>query len=153
MAQSITTHNAEGNAIFNSEIPDRQRDYPIPLGRMTLLYSTHNMPEDVKAEKDIDQYLVDREGGFGPGVACPPSGSAASILHIAPGLKSPMRKQPTIGVFYVLEGVMMLHLDGGESRKFKAGDSGVLRGANHSWSNETPDGGWAKIINFSQSIK
>lgn len=146
MSQFITSHHADGSANFNEQAPDQQKEFPIPLGKMTLLYSTHNMPEDVSGVRDIEQYLVDREGGFGPGVACPPGGSAASILHIKPGLKSPMRRQPTIGVFYVLEGEMVLHLDGGDSRRFKAGDSGVLRGANHSWSNETPGEGWAKIV-------
>lgn len=152
MAQFITTHNADGKAIFNNKI-EQQKDFPIALGRMTLLYSTHKMPENVDTQEDTEQYLIDREGGFGPGVACPPGGTAASLLHFAPGLKSPMRRQPTIGVFYVLEGELVLSLGGGELRRFKAGDSGVLRGANHSWSNETPDQGWAKVINFSQSIQ
>lgn len=153
MSQVITTHNADGRAVFSSKVPEQQNDFPIPLGQMTLLYSTHTMLEVINTEQDIDNYIRDRVAGFGPGVACPAGGTSGSILHLAPGLKSPMRRQPTIGVFYVLAGELMLHLDSGESRKLKPGDSGVLRGGMHSWSNETPDGCWAKLINFSQSIE
>lgn len=153
MSQSITTHDTDGKAVFCDRGEEQRKDFPIPLGRMTLLYSTHQMPENISTEQDIDKYLRDRESGFGPGAACPVGGTAVSILHFAPGLKSPMRRQPTIGVFYVLSGELLLHLDGGESRKFQAGDSGVLRGANHAWSNETPGDGWAKLINCSQSIE
>ena len=153
MSQIITTQNSDGKAIFSNKISEEQKDLPIPLGRMTLLYTSHSFPPNLSKEDDIDQYAHDRAHGLGPGVACPPNGTSASILHMAPGLKSPLRRQPTLGVFYVLEGVITLYLDGGESRTLRAGDAGVIRGSMHSWSNDTPGGGWAKLLSFSQSIK
>lgn len=150
MAHFITTHGADGKTVFSNKTATKQNEFPIPLGSMTILYSTHKFPESLDKEQDLEQYARDREAGFGPGVACPPGGTCGSILRLAPGLKSPMRKLATIGVFYVLEGEVTLHLDGGETKVFRTGDSGVLRGAMHSWENTTKES--ARLISFSQSI-
>ena len=123
----------------------------MPLGSMSFLYASHSFPPDISIEEDINAYAISREKGLGPGVACPPGGTAVSIIEIAPGLSSPMRKMPTLGVFYVLEGEVRLHLDGGDARLLKAGDSGVIRGSAHSWVNETPNDGVVKLLSFSQS--
>ena len=139
MSQIVTTHDANGKAVFSSSIPEQQRSFPIPLGRMTLLYTTHRSPPNVNTERDIDQFAHDRTDGLGPGVACPPGGTSASILQMAPGLQSPMRRIATLGMFFVLEGDIALLLDSGESRKFTAGDAGVIRGGMHSWRNETAE--------------
>lgn len=147
----LVDHN--GKAVFSSKIPETQKHADVPIGKFTLLYTTHTLPAQISDEKDIDQYIYDREHGLGPGVACPPGGSCANILHMAPGLKTPLRKLPTLGMFYVLEGNITLHLDSGEERKMKAGDAGVIRSAMHSWTNETPSGGWAKLLAFSQYVE
>ena len=153
MSQIITTHDANGKAIFSSKLPEQQHSFPIPLGNMTMLYTSHSFPPNVNSDQDMDQYAIDREKGIGPGVACPPGGTGVSIISMAPGLKTPLRRLPALGVFYVLEGQVILHLDSGESKMVKAGDVGVIRGAMHSWTNDTPNEGWARLLSVSQSIE
>lgn len=148
MSQTITTHDASGKAIFSTK--GGLKTNPMPLGQSTLLYSTHTPTPDIITEADIDRYLQDQTSGFGPGVPCPASGSSVSIVEVAPGLSSPTRKLNTLGVFYMLGGEVKLLMDGGEERVLKKGDSGVLRGAAHSWNNESRE--WAKMIAFSQGL-
>lgn len=149
MSQFIATHDASGKAVFSSKAADLQPN-PMPLGTSTLLYSTHSPTPSVKTEADIEQYLHDRTAGFGPGVPCPPNGSSVSVIEVSPGLASPMRKLGTLGVFYVMEGEVKVILDGGEEKVLRKGDSGVLRGAAHSWKNES--GEVARLIAFSQGL-
>lgn len=148
MSLSITTHNTAGKAIFSTK--GSLQTTAMPLGKSTLLYSTHSATPDITTEEDIAQYLHDQTAGFGPGVPCPADGSSISVVEVAPGLASPMRTLNTLGVFYMLEGEVTLVLDGGEERVLRTGDSGVLRGAAHSWKNES--GGWARLIAFSQGV-
>ena len=148
MSQGIATQTPSGSATF---IPNTTlKSNPMPLGKSTLLYSTHTPTPSTTTEEDITCYLHDQTAGFGPGVPCPANGSSVSIIEIAPGLSSPMRKLNTLGVFYMLEGEVKLVLDGGEEKLLRAGDSGVLRGVGHSWVNE--GSGWAKMIAFSQGL-
>lgn len=148
MSQFITTHDAAGKATFSSK--GNLTTNTMPLGKSTLLYSTHTATPNTITEADLDQYLKDQISGFGPGVPCPDGGSSISVVQVAPGLASPMRSLNTLGVFYMLEGEVKLVLDGGEERVLKKGDSGVLRGAAHSWKNEGKE--WAKLIAFSQGL-
>ena len=152
MSHVITTQDANGRATFSSKVPEQRKQLPMPLGSMSFLYASHLFPPDISTEADIDTYVTCRDMGLGPGVACPPGGTAVSSIEIAPEMTSPMRKMPTLGIFYVLEGEVRLHLDGGDARLLKAGDSGVIRGSVHSWANETPDNGIVKLLSFSQSL-
>ena len=128
MSVIITTHDASGHAIFSSKVPEEQHSFDIPIGKMTLLYSIRDLPANLSTEKDIDDFAFNRINGFGPGVPAPPGGMSAYIMQMAPGLGMPMRRLPAMGVFYVLEGQMTLHLDSGEAKTFRTGDAGVVRG-------------------------
>lgn len=111
---------------------------------------THSATPQTTSDADIDQYLHDQTAGFGPGIPCPANGSSISFVEVAPGLSSPRRSLNTLGVFYMLEGEVKLVLDGGEEKALKKGDCGVLRGAAHSWRNESSER--AKLIAFSQGL-
>ncbi|KAK5137900.1 hypothetical protein LTR08_006669 [Meristemomyces frigidus] len=54
----------------------------------------------------------------------------------------------TLDVAIVIEGVIELHLEGGEVRTLGAGDSVTQRGTMHQWKNVTADDGWAKMAAF-----
>lgn len=149
MSQVITTQEAKGKAVFSEKAPEQQTSFDFPIGKMTILSSTHSFAVKLDMENDIDTYLQHRMSGFGPGIDCPPQGTAASIIDLAPGLQSPMRRQQAVGVFYLLEGCVILQLDGGEKRTLKAG---VLRANVHSWKNVSRNDGSAKLLAFSQSI-
>ena len=66
--------------------------------------------------------------------------------------RSPFHRTMTLDVVYILEGVLELHLDSGEKRVLKAGDSVVQRAGMHKWINKTENDGWARMLGFTQSI-
>jgi quercetin dioxygenase-like cupin family protein len=73
----------------------------------------------------------------------PGVGSADSVFH----------RTMTLDVVVMIEGVIEMHLDSGEKRTLKAGDSLVQRATMHSWRNVTPDGGWARWVVFIQAVE
>lgn len=129
MSQFITTHNPSGRAIFTSKIPSEQKPLPLPAGSMTILYTTHSMPVDLGTEADLDAYAVDRVKGLPPGSPAPANGTTAAIVRIPGGVSTPMRRTISLGVFVVVEGKLVLKLDGGEERRVRVGDAVVLRSA------------------------
>lgn len=157
MSQFVTTHNDTGEAVFSSKIPSRQHELTLPVGTMTLLYTTHSLPSNLSNEADIDQYAQDRTKGLPPASPCPPNGTSAALIRIAPGGATAMRRTITLGIFSVIEGQVALQLDSGETKTLQAGDVAVMRGAMHKWANETPsDGpsaGWARLMVFAQHVE
>ncbi|KAF2162087.1 hypothetical protein M409DRAFT_27464 [Zasmidium cellare ATCC 36951] len=156
MSQYITTFSpTTGASIFSSKLPDPLHAHPIPLGKITYLYTTHT-PPNLSTEADIDTYLTDRENGLPPTSPVPPGGTNASLIELAPGAATPVRRTITVGVFRVLKGIVRLMLDSGEERVLKEGDVVVIRGAKHTWRNETEgegEQGWAKLMVFAMSVK
>ena len=63
-----------------------------------------------------------------------------------------MHRTLSFDVVVVVDGVLELHLDSGEKRTLKAGDSAVQRAVSHKWVNVTPNDGWAKMVAFTQPI-
>ena len=51
----------------------------------------------------------------------------------------------------ILEEEVELILEGGETRRLRAGDSVVMRGTMHQWMNCSADG-WARMVAFAQDI-
>lgn len=150
MPHYITTHNAEGQAVFSDKIPTEtiSHSFPGSASSSIILSSTHNFPYDPSTEADIDQYARDREHGFPAGTICPPNGTAVMIVNLAPGEPSPMHRTMTMDTVYVVEGVVELHLDSGEKRTLRAGDSLIQRATMHQWFNVTAENGWAKMVGF-----
>jgi quercetin dioxygenase-like cupin family protein len=152
MAQVITTHNSSGQAIFSSKVPDEQNELPLPFGGMRIIYSSNSVPTDLNSEADIDQYSQIRTTGLPGGAICPPGGTAAAIVSLKPGAKSPMHRTVTMDWAVILEGEVDLVLDGGETRRLRTGDSVVMRGTMHQWVNCSAGGGWARMVAFAQDI-
>ena len=152
MSQVITTHNSSGLAIFSSKVPKEQHDLPLPFGEMRIIYTSDAVPTNLNSEADIDQYSHIRTAGLPGGAICPPGGTAAAIISLKPKAQSPMHRTVTMDWAVILEGEVDLILDGGETRRLRAGDSVVMRGAMHQWVNRSGNDGWARMVAFAQGI-
>jgi quercetin dioxygenase-like cupin family protein len=153
MSQFITTHNTSGHAIFSPKIPEEQHELQLPFGGMRIIYTAKSLPTNLNTEADIDNYSQIRTTGLPNGAICPPGGSAAAIVSLAPGAESPMHRTVTMDWAVILEGEVELVLDGGERRRLRVGDSVVMRGTMHQWVNLSCDGGWVKMVAFAQDIE
>jgi hypothetical protein len=144
----VTGHDAQGSAIF---VDDRVAD-AVPLGEggisATFLWGRDDVP------RYPDEGAMP---AFGPGQP-PPGGNRLSTLTIPAGaneayfdfivaalgdLAEPeqpgFHATPTLDFILVLAGVLRLELDDGEVREVAAGDTVVLNGVRHRWSNPGPD--------------
>lgn len=133
MPHYVTTHNVNGEAVFSENTPKETiaHSFPGSTSSMTLLSSTHSFPTDPSTEADVEQYKHDREHLFGEGSICPPAGTAAFLVVQGPNEASPMHRTMTVDTSYILEGVVELHLESGEKRTLRAGDSIVQRATMH----------------------
>lgn len=146
MSHHITTHNQGGKAIFSTKVPSEHYDHNIPGGKLAIISTAHTFPPDLSTESDIDQHAHDRTHGLPQETPiCPSGGAAAAIVSMEPNAVSAMHRTMTLDVIVVIEGIFELHLDGGEVRTLKAGDSITQRGTMHMWKNVTPNDGWAKM--------
>jgi hypothetical protein len=152
MSQFITTHNTSGHAIFSPKVPEEQHELPLPFGGMRIIYTADSVPTNLSTEADIDNYSHVRAAGLPNGAICPPGGSAAAIVSLAPGAESPMHRTVTMDWAVILEGEVELVLDGGERRRLRVGDSVVMRGTMHQWVNRSGEGKWARMVAFAQDI-
>lgn len=153
MAHYITTHDANGTAVFSPKVPIEQNNIPIPIGDIRIISSSHKFPLDVSNETDIDQYQQDRTSPFflGDRRICPDGGTATCLITMNPGAESGMHRTMTLDTMMVIEGAIEIKLDSGETRLLKAGDSLVQRATMHKWKNVTPNNGRAKWVVFVQA--
>lgn len=151
MSHYITTHDAQGRSILSDKTPTAPHELFIPGGKMEIIYSSHHFPPTLATEEDIDQYVHDRTNGIEGGI-CPPQGTAAAIVSFGPNAVSAWHRTISLDVMVMIEGQMEAHLEGGEVRTLKAGDSMVQRGTLHMWKNVTPDNGWAKAAGMRSNI-
>lgn len=152
MSQLITTHNSLGQAIFSSKVLEEQHHLELPFGGMRIIYTANLVPMNLNTEADIDQYCHIRTAGPPNGTICPPGGSAAAIVSLAPGAESPMHRTVSMNWAVILEGEVDLILDGGETRRLRVGDLVVIRGTTHQWVNRSGDESWARMVAFTQDI-
>lgn len=155
MAHYITTHNSDGKAVFSDRVPTTAHTMPIPIGEIQMLSSTHYFPMNLSSEDDIEQYESDRNNKFFPGTrrTCPDTGTATCIITMNPGAVSAMHRTSTLDTIVVTKGEIEIHLDSGEKRRIKAGDSLVQRNTMHKWVNVTPDNGHAQFVAFLQPVQ
>ncbi|KAL2811700.1 hypothetical protein BJX63DRAFT_272049 [Aspergillus granulosus] len=138
LARYITTHNDSGQAIFSTTLSEKMPVAPIPDGAdFSLAYTTSTYPASISSESDIQSYASYLEPGASPGLVIS-SGSVCRIVDMRPGALSPMHRTVSLDYGVVLEGVVELVLDSGETRTLHRGDVAVQRGTNHAWRNVTP---------------
>ncbi|KAF2667909.1 hypothetical protein BT63DRAFT_304633 [Microthyrium microscopicum] len=156
MSLHITTHNAEGKAVFSNKLTERPAKRDIPIGDIRLIYSSHKFPIDLSTENDIGQYEHDRLQPMFSSTRriCPDNGTSICLMSLKPGAGvggAPMHRTMTLDVLVVIEGEIEVHLDSGERRVVKTGDSLVQRATMHGWVNVTPNNGWARWVVFIQA--
>ena len=153
----ITTHNADGKAVFSNKLPTEQHEMAMPPGTIKTIWSSHEIPINLSTEADIEQYKHDSTSPFFPGGRriCPDHGSSVIVMNMKPGgvQKGVAHRTMTLDVVLVLEGEIECYLDSGEKRTAKVGDFIIQRGTMHKWVNVTPNGGWAKWVGFIQAVK
>lgn len=161
MSNYITTHNAEGKAVFSSKVPQEQKKIAMHPGQKDLekdgylqvVYSNHTFKPNLSTEADIDKYEQDRlKPDFPQGHICPPGGAATAIVAMGPDAVSPMHRTMTLDTIIILEGDVELYLDSGESRTLHTGDIVIQRGTMHQWKNVTPNGGILRMAAIAQAI-
>ncbi|ETI21050.1 hypothetical protein G647_07393 [Cladophialophora carrionii CBS 160.54] len=146
-ARHITTHNAEGIAIFQTSDPANSTPsnssgpgslplepswFNFPTSAFGLGYATDDMPPDFNGNADLATYNKYQEQH--PGVVIK-GGTVFRVVDMAPGAESPMHRTVSIDYGVILEGEIELELDSGEKRVLKRGDLFVQRGTMHKWKN------------------
>jgi mannose-6-phosphate isomerase-like protein (cupin superfamily) len=156
MSLYVTTHNAEGKAIFSGKVLQEVKKNEITIGDIRIISSTHKFPVDLSTESDIEQYNQDCTQPIFPGARriCPDGGTAVCIMSLKPGVGKTggiLHRTMTLDVLVVIEGEIEIHLDSGEMKVVKTGDSIVQRATMHKWVNVTPNNGWARWVVFIQA--
>ena len=140
----ITSHNAEGKAIFHDSIPDEVSR--VTMGERAcfhLAYATTEFPVNMNDDKDIENYK--------PFMTSPPglsmsNGTVCRVVDFAPARpKGAMHRTVSIDYGVVLEGEMECLLDSGEKRIMKKGDICVQRATAHAWKNLSQEK-WARML-------
>ncbi|KAL2847479.1 hypothetical protein BJY01DRAFT_246845 [Aspergillus pseudoustus] len=139
LSRYITTHDESSKAIFSTTLSEKMPVAPIPDGAdFSLAYTTSTYPASISSdESDIKSYASYLEPGASPGLVIS-SGSVCRIVDMRPEALSPMHRTVSLDYGVVLEGVVELVLDSGETRTLHRGDVAVQRGTNHAWKNVTP---------------
>ncbi|KAG9570646.1 hypothetical protein KCU71_g1223, partial [Aureobasidium melanogenum] len=139
----ITTHSDDGKAIFADKLDQELPFQELADGaRFCLCYATNTVPAKFNDESDIrtyQEYLVNK-----PGVMIP-NGTVCRIVDMRPGATSPMHRTVSLDYGVVLEGEVVLVLDGGEEKLLQRGDIAVQRGTNHAWRNNSSTA-WARML-------
>jgi len=124
-----TTHTPSGASVFAS---DTTLVPKTPFGpqatAFTVLDVRSAVPVNLLEHADTSQVVLPR---------CPPGGVIAAISDIPGGLEhaAPMHRTQSIDYAVVIEGEVVLGLDGGEEKTVKAGEFIVQAGTNHTWTN------------------
>ncbi|OAP65746.1 hypothetical protein AYL99_01718 [Fonsecaea erecta] len=143
-SRHITTHNADGVAIFATADPSDPSSSAagsispdptwsnFPTSGFGLAYATDTIPANFNGNSDLDAY-----NGYlqkHPGITIK-GGSVCRVVDMGPGATSPMHRTVSIDYGVVLEGEVELELDSGEKRRLTRGDIFVQRGTMHMWRN------------------
>ena len=146
----ITTHNADGKAIFSDAVPESLQWQPLPNGaKFGLGYTTDQYPVDFNNDKDLSTYQSYLDTA--PGLVVP-GGTVLRFVDCPPDSLSPMHRTVSLDYGVVLEGEVELILDSGEKRAMKRGDVAIQRGTNHAWKNPSQTK-WARMMYVLQESK
>lgn len=134
IARLVTTHNAEGKAVFATVVGDRAelKSVDNDSALFGLQYCTEDFPVDMNDDKDIGVYQ--KYSAEPPGLVIS-NGTVLRTVEMSPGLTSPMHRTVSLDYGIVLDGDVELILDSGERRAMRAGDIAIQRGTMHAWRN------------------
>ncbi|OCL03254.1 hypothetical protein AOQ84DRAFT_356994 [Glonium stellatum] len=128
----VTTHDAAGTSIFAS---DQQITQFAPFGpkgsSFARFHSRLAVPVSNTALPPAELANVLPR--------CPPSGVLFCTTDIPPGTTVPTHRTLTQDYIAVMQGEIVLTLDGGEEKTVRAGEFIVQRGSNHGWINRSEE--------------
>lgn len=148
----ITQHRADGKSEYAPAADQTPAKYHAieGCGLVQDLFATTGFPpsvSDTNDSKDMEATVKVREEGLlHTGRITVDNGLVAEMVLLEPGGSSSMHRTRTIDLIVLVEGEVELELDGGERRRFKQGDTMVIRGAGHKWTNVSGEGKWAKLF-------
>jgi quercetin dioxygenase-like cupin family protein len=146
----ITTHNADGKAVFSSALPDESERKRIDGDAVfSLAYCTEEYPPNLNDDKDIQAYQ--KYLSEPPGLVVN-NGTVLRYVDIAPGRTSPMHRTVSLDYGIVMQGEIELVLDSGETRKMGPGDIAIQRGTMHAWRNMSQTE-WGRMLYVLQPCK
>lgn len=123
-----TTHTEDGTSVFAS---DDQVTPFYPFGPQSGAFTIFD------ARNSIPINNTDPIPSFAGTVPrCPPGGVVFVFTDIPPGGIAPMHRTLSLDYAIVLNGEIVLKLDGGEEKTIKAGEVIVQQGVNHQWLNQ-----------------
>ncbi|RTE73747.1 hypothetical protein BHE90_011835 [Fusarium euwallaceae] len=127
----ITTHDAEGNAIWDESVPLEVKEHRSGGFSIHASYIHPDNSHDLNTGDDLKAY---REHPHEKDLA-PESGSTLRVVDFWPGFPAVMHRTASIDYGVVIEGEIDCVLDNGATRTFKRGDIIIQRGTNHAWKN------------------
>ncbi|OCL05270.1 cupin domain-containing protein [Glonium stellatum] len=146
----ITTHDANGKAIFSTNIPEVNPMKAHSDGiAFALSYTTKGFPVDLTDDGDINVYKGYLEDAPGLVVS---GGTVLRHVDIPPNTKCAMHRTVSLDYGAVLEGEIELLLDSGEKRLMKRGDVAIQRGTMHQWINHSR-AEWTRMLFVLQPCK
>ncbi|MFD3928354.1 cupin domain-containing protein [Streptomyces sp. NPDC058614] len=121
----VTGHDDQGRAVV---VSDKVSTGPNPFSN--LVWTTATSPAD---------NMDDTDGALREAGVTVAGGTVFRIGELEPGHRSPMHRTLSIDYGIVLDGRLVLELDGGDRAELAAGDVVVQRGTNHIWANESDE--------------
>jgi quercetin dioxygenase-like cupin family protein len=144
----ITTHDADGLAIFSEAFPEIPPAQRIPTGdELSLAYATAQFPIDPNTDLATYQRYLTHSPGF-----TIRGGTVLCQIDMAPGSSAPFHRTQSLDYCIVVEGAVELVLDGSQARKLQRGDLAIQRGTRHSWRNAS-ETEWARVFFVLQDAK
>ncbi|KAF5008018.1 hypothetical protein FDECE_5680 [Fusarium decemcellulare] len=127
----ITSHDAEGNAIWDTSVPIEVQGQRSGGFTIHSSYIHEDNSHNLNGDHDLKAY---REHPFEKDLF-PTSGSTLRVVDFWPGFPAVMHRTGSIDYGIVIEGEIDCVLDNGATKTFRRGDIVIQRGTNHAWKN------------------
>jgi quercetin dioxygenase-like cupin family protein len=128
----ITTHNAEGQAVFSDAFPAEIKSDGMPGIDFHNAYVTSGYPVRLNDDQDFAAYKQHYPTMTALNL---PNGSVIRYCDFHPGAPAHMHRTVSIDAGILIEGELECVLDSGETRLLRRGDMLVQRGTMHGWRN------------------
>ncbi|KAL0934143.1 cupin domain containing protein [Colletotrichum truncatum] len=131
----ITTHNASGQAVIDTSIPQELEKTAAPGADLYLAYTAPSLPAQLADDGELVFYKSKLPHNVGIAV---PGGLVTRFVDFLPGgPEAPLHRTESIDTGVLIEGELELFLDSGETQVLRRGDAIVQRGTLHGWRNKS----------------
>jgi quercetin dioxygenase-like cupin family protein len=140
----LTGHDeSTGKASIQSTRPGKWSSYDDCLMGFNVVYTTSEFPavlsSDVDIKKHDDLIASNKLGLVNQG------GTVCRVVDFAPGFECMMHRTQSLDYGVVLEGLIELLLDSGETQLMHRGDVAVQRATMHAWRNQSMTE-WSRML-------